>query len=73
MEKVLLIDGNRYSYTLIPNGDTIMELNGTTYKINHIVIDDISIRDTYTYINYLRSSKTIIELVFEFIGGGKNE
>ena len=67
--KTLNIDGKEYNYEIIDSENDIINTNGTIYKNTAISIDKYNSNDNYKYIYLLKTNKTFIEMITEYIGG----
>lgn len=66
----LRINGKKYNYKFISENEEITNINGTLYKAINIDINIDKYEEKYMYTYYLRKSNTIMDMIFEFIGGG---
>ena len=67
--KYLIINNKKYKYGIL-NNVKYSNINGTIYKSISIIFDTDSHIDEYTQINYLIKSNTILNMIFELLGGG---
>ena len=68
-----LINGAEYKYSINSTNSDYMNMNNTIYKSINIEIEKYDSRDRYTYIDYLYKSNTLINMIFEFLDGGKHD
>ena len=71
-KKVLKINDKEYQFNII-NEDEYVTMNNNMYKSLKVNIFNYESTDKYNNVFYLRKSKTLFEILFDFIGGGSDE